>query len=195
VFALCYTDGSNPTNRILQRFLTEAEATKGGIAVHCKAGLGRTGTCICAYLMKHFRITAAEAIGWIRVCRPGSVIGPQQHFLKGIEAQMWREGDAFRQKAADAAASAAVAAPAPAAGPVPAPAPAAAAAAAAPAAAPPQQRAVGILDGLSSLAVGSRSAPGRVSPAPAAPAADAPPIGAGTAQTQGDLLRAARSRK
>lgn len=46
------------------------------------AGLGRTGTLIACYMMKHFRLTAAEAIGWIRICRPGSVIGPQQNFIE-----------------------------------------------------------------------------------------------------------------
>lgn len=46
------------------------------------AGLGRTGTLIGCYLIKHFRFTAAEAIAWIRICRPGSIIGPQQNFLE-----------------------------------------------------------------------------------------------------------------
>jgi hypothetical protein len=66
-------------------------------AVHCKAGLGRTGTIIGCYLMKHFGFTHAEAIGWIRICRPGSIIGPQQHFLREMQDLMWREGDAFRK--------------------------------------------------------------------------------------------------
>jgi hypothetical protein len=44
--------------------------------------------------MKHYRFTAAEAIGWMRICRPGCVIGPQQHYLKQIEARMWAEGEA-----------------------------------------------------------------------------------------------------
>jgi hypothetical protein len=40
--------------------------------------------------------TAEEVIGYIRICRPGSVIGPQQNFIKEIQAFMWREGDAWR---------------------------------------------------------------------------------------------------
>ena len=66
------------------------------IAVHCKAGLGRTGTCIGVYLMKHYRLTAREVIGWMRICRPGMVIGPQQHFLEEVEGVMWQEGEAAR---------------------------------------------------------------------------------------------------
>lgn len=46
------------------------------------AGLGRTGTLIACYMMKHFKFTAAECIAWCRICRPGSIIGPQQNFLE-----------------------------------------------------------------------------------------------------------------
>jgi len=41
-------------------------------------------------------MTAAETIGWMRICRPGTVIGPQQHFLEDIQDQMWHEGDIMR---------------------------------------------------------------------------------------------------
>lgn len=51
------------------------------MAVHCKAGLGRTGCLIASYAMKHYKFPAAFFIGWIRICRPGSILGPQQHFL------------------------------------------------------------------------------------------------------------------
>lgn len=90
-----FLDGSCPPTKILQRVLAAMEALpeQAAVAIHCKAGLGRTGTCIGAYLMKHYRFTAAEAIGWMRVCRPGMVIGPQQHFLHQIEHAMWQEGD------------------------------------------------------------------------------------------------------
>ncbi len=95
---LYFLDGSNPTEPILQKFLTKSEETPGAVAVHCKAGLGRTGTCIAAYMMKHYRITAEEVIGWLRIVRPGSVIGPQQHYLKDIQMKMWAEGEVMRAK-------------------------------------------------------------------------------------------------
>ncbi|KAJ8613613.1 hypothetical protein CTAYLR_006160 [Chrysophaeum taylorii] len=93
---LYYLDGSNPPLHILKKFILIAERTPGAFGVHCKAGLGRTGTCIGSYLMKHFKFTAEEIIGWMRICRPGCVIGQQQHFLKEIEQALWREGDAYR---------------------------------------------------------------------------------------------------
>ncbi|KAH8064439.1 protein tyrosine/serine/threonine phosphatase [Aureococcus anophagefferens] len=93
---LYYLDGSNPPMRILKKFLAVAEQATGAIGVHCKAGLGRTGTCIGCYCMKHYKFTAAEIIGWMRICRPGSVIGPQQHFMQEMEQTLWQEGDLYR---------------------------------------------------------------------------------------------------
>uniref|UniRef100_A0A3P8X1M7 protein-tyrosine-phosphatase n=1 Tax=Cynoglossus semilaevis TaxID=244447 RepID=A0A3P8X1M7_CYNSE len=77
-----FLDGTTPSDIIVRRFLHVCESSGGAVAVHCKAGLGRTGTLIGCYLMKHFRFTAAEAIAWIRICRPGSIIGAQQNFLE-----------------------------------------------------------------------------------------------------------------
>ena len=54
-------------------------------AVHCKAGLGRTGTLAGMWMIAEFGLSAREAIGWMRLCRPGSVIGPQQQFLESFE--------------------------------------------------------------------------------------------------------------
>lgn len=76
--------------------------------MHCKAGLGRTGVLICSYMIKHFGFSAEEAMGYIRICRPGSVIGPQQHYLLHYAPRLLEEGAALR-KAAGLGASAAVA--------------------------------------------------------------------------------------
>lgn len=60
--------------------------------MHCKAGLGRTGCLIGAYLIYKFGFTALEVIAFMRIMRPGNiprrqklisgmVVGPQQHWL------------------------------------------------------------------------------------------------------------------
>lgn len=64
-----------------------AERERGAMAIHCKAGLGRTGTLIGLYAMKHYKFPAAAFIGWIRIARPGSILGPQQHYLIEKEAE------------------------------------------------------------------------------------------------------------
>jgi len=77
---------------IVDKFLKVAELSEGGLAVHCLAGLGRTGTLIALWLMKHLHFTANEAIAWLRIVRPGSVIGPQQQYLQDQQARMWALG-------------------------------------------------------------------------------------------------------
>lgn len=91
---LYFPDGSCPPWDIISKFLNVAESESGPIAVHCKAGLGRTCTLIGLYAMKHFRFPARAFIGWTRICRPGSILGPQQQFLVSMQDEMMSMGDA-----------------------------------------------------------------------------------------------------
>ncbi|XP_074641647.1 dual specificity protein phosphatase CDC14C-like isoform X3 [Tubulanus polymorphus] len=96
-----FIDGSVPSDTIVRQFIEICEKSKGAIAVHCKAGLGRTGTLIGCYIMKHYKFTAAEVIAWLRICRPGSIIGPQQNFLQEKQSWCWTQGELYRAKSKD----------------------------------------------------------------------------------------------
>jgi protein-tyrosine phosphatase len=96
---LYFPDGTCPSEPIMYRFLDIVEKEPGAIAIHCKAGLGRTGVLICCYMIKHYGFTAEEAMAYIRVCRPGSVIGPQQHYLMQYAPRLLHEGHAARRAA------------------------------------------------------------------------------------------------
>jgi atypical dual specificity phosphatase len=55
-----------------------ARSRREGVAVHCRAGMGRTGTCLAAYLMRYSGLPARQAIDAVRRARPGSVETRQQ---------------------------------------------------------------------------------------------------------------------
>jgi atypical dual specificity phosphatase len=56
------------------------EALDGGasVAVHCGAGLGRTGTLVAAFLVAQHAMSADDAIAEVRRRRPGAVETPEQ---------------------------------------------------------------------------------------------------------------------
>ncbi|CUG89786.1 dual specificity protein phosphatase, putative [Bodo saltans] len=104
---LFFPDGSCPPTHIVAEFFdlidrvphfssaSEMHDSNGmrrrtAVALHCMAGLGRTGTLICLALMRDYGFTAKASIAWARLCRPGSVIGPQQSYLCYTEAR-WKQ--------------------------------------------------------------------------------------------------------
>ncbi|KAJ5115408.1 Tyrosine-protein phosphatase cdcA [Penicillium alfredii] len=106
---MIFEDGTCPTLQMVRRFIKIAHemitVKNKGIAVHCKAGLGRTGCLIGAYLIYRFGFTANEVIAFMRFMRPGMVVGPQQHWLhlnQGSFREWWFE-DSMREKLAQSA--------------------------------------------------------------------------------------------
>jgi cell division cycle 14 len=64
---------------VIKKFIEICDKTieeGAGLAVHCRAGLGRTGTLIGCYIINKYGFANPKAlIGWLRIARPGSVIG------------------------------------------------------------------------------------------------------------------------
>jgi cell division cycle 14 len=87
-YDMLFPDGTVPPVSIVELFLDVVENATGVIAVHCKQGLGRTGTLIACYIMKHYNLSASESIAFLRIQRPGSVVGPQQDFLERIKPRL-----------------------------------------------------------------------------------------------------------
>jgi cell division cycle 14 len=109
---MIFDDGTCPPLSTVRKFIRLAHemitVKKKGIAVHCKAGLGRTGCLIGAYLIYRHGFTADEVISFMRFMRPGMVVGPQQHWLhlnQGTFREWWIEERVERRIRRELAAS------------------------------------------------------------------------------------------
>ncbi|OAA68480.1 protein-tyrosine phosphatase [Niveomyces insectorum RCEF 264] len=114
---MIFEDGTCPPMSTVRKFVRLARemitVRKKSIAVHCKAGLGRTGCLIGAYLIYRHGFTANEVISFMRFMRPGMVVGPQQHWLhlnQGIFREWWVEERLERKLRREFAATTAAAA-------------------------------------------------------------------------------------
>jgi atypical dual specificity phosphatase len=79
-------DMEPPTDRQLDHLLDtirRANASRMGVAVHCGAGLGRTGTVLATYFVAR-GMAPREAVMKVRELRPGSVETAEQE--RAVEA-------------------------------------------------------------------------------------------------------------
>ena len=90
-------DMEPPTDRQLDHLLDtirRANASHMGVAVHCGAGLGRTGTVLAAYFVAR-GLTPREAVEKVRELRPGSVETlEQERAVERFAGRVRRDGGA-----------------------------------------------------------------------------------------------------
>ena len=84
---LYFPDHTVPDIKIIKKFMFLIDNTNFNdlVAVHCRAGLGRTGLLICIWLIIKLNFTPSNAIAYIRLFRPGSIMGYQGYFLESFE--------------------------------------------------------------------------------------------------------------
>ena len=91
-----FDDGTAPPMSLVLKFINHIPRLRKGLGMHCKAGLGRTGTMIALYMHEVYKVNIKAAVAWIKICRPGSITNLQFDFL--VEYQMNKGNEVRRVK-------------------------------------------------------------------------------------------------
>ncbi len=67
----------------IYKFVDDCISNGGKILIHCAAGISRSTTCTCVYLIKKLKITVEEAIELIQVGR--KIANPNEGFMKQLK--------------------------------------------------------------------------------------------------------------
>ena len=86
-FEIPFEDVGIPSIAQINEFDSLCKRFAGKVAVHCHAGLGRTATMIGSLLIKNYGFDSRAVCGWLKMCRRGSVMGPQHFFLDKFQKQ------------------------------------------------------------------------------------------------------------
>lgn len=83
---LYFEDMTTPTIHIIKKFLNiiSKYPVEEIFAIHCKAGIGRTGILICIYLILKLNFKPKYAITYLRIMRPSSIMYHQGLFLESF---------------------------------------------------------------------------------------------------------------
>lgn len=84
---LSYEGYAWPQQSVVTKFLDICDAHTGAVAVHC--GMGGQGTLVALWMMRNEEFSAGEAMGFVRVMRPGCVVGKQQKLLQQLDGATW----------------------------------------------------------------------------------------------------------
>tara|TARA_B110000259_G_scaffold188391_1_gene246987 strand:+ start:6212 stop:7177 length:966 start_codon:yes stop_codon:yes gene_type:complete len=83
---LYFEDMTTPSVDIIKKFMNIISSYDFTelFAIHCKAGIGRTALLICIYLILKLKFKPVNAITYMRIMRPGSIMHHQGIFLESI---------------------------------------------------------------------------------------------------------------
>jgi cell division cycle 14 len=83
---LYFEDMTTPSLNIIKKFMNIISSYDSAelFAIHCNAGIGRTALLICIYLILKLNFKPINAITYMRIMRPGSIMYQQGIFLESI---------------------------------------------------------------------------------------------------------------